>query len=145
MAATENHTPKYITTIKNFCVKLSGTGFDKITVEYDSSGDSGDMYILFEKPAQIPIGMPPNDQNNQNNKIRLDFDDAAKELLKAKNTLFTSAVIDEFYDALYEVMPMGWEINEGSFGTIHIAVETGKITLEHNERIVEIHSETHTF
>jgi hypothetical protein len=44
------------------------------------------------------------------------------------------ADIEEFF---YDVLPGGWEINEGSFGTATWEVAKNNVKIESNERIVE--------
>jgi hypothetical protein len=44
---------------------------------------------------------------------------------------------NEFHNAAYDLLPSGWEINEGSFGVLVLKVDEDRIVREHNWRIEE--------
>lgn len=78
----------------------------KVVVEYDGSGDSGEVNsVTFYDKKDV------------------EHDDVPEGL--------EEAVSDFIYDAL----PGGWEINSGSFGTATIDCTTMKVHFDHNDRI----------
>jgi hypothetical protein len=48
-------------------------------------------------------------------------------------------------DVLYEFLPAGFEINDGSQGTLTIDVSAGAVTLEHGENYTETRNSTQEF
>ena len=46
-------------------------------------------------------------------------------------------IIDEI---LCQFLPGGWEINDGSYGTVQIDVKKKTVSIEHNERYTEVNS-----
>ena len=61
------------------------------------------------------------------------------------DSLITKKRLDEFLDAMFELLPGGWEINDGSYGEITVEISNGEITVQHNERITDVESSTHTY
>jgi len=45
---------------------------------------------------------------------------------------------EELADVLENLLPTGWEINEGSFGTLELDVAKRTVVREHNDRSAEI-------
>ncbi len=43
----------------------------------------------------------------------------------------------DFYNAAYDLLPAGWEINDGSFGELVLNVPERRLTRAHNWRITE--------
>lgn len=92
--------------LKPICKQLAKQGIKEIHVEYEGSGDSGciaDSGIIFI--------------NDDNKKIDI------------SNSTQLASPIETF---CYNILPSGWEINEGSFGTIIIDTKNCKWKLSHN-------------
>lgn len=142
-----------VKTIKDFCALLRTFGSPIITIlaEYDGSGDSGDMDVSAKIPA--PQNVAPgntviNGVQNTNNyvyrRFRQAFDDELKDPDMEKIGL-TATRLDEVEDAMFSLLPGGWEINDGSFGEITIDVQTGEIEVTHNERYTEVNTSTQNY
>ena len=54
-------------------------------------------------------------------------------------------VIEELETCVYEFLPAGFEINDGSQGTLTIDVQTTKVTLAHQENYTETRNSTQEF
>ncbi len=79
-----------------------------VVVEYDGSGDSGEVTSV------------------------------AAYNTKEEEVDLGRALTDLVSDFVYEYLPGGWEINEGSFGTCTIDVPNKKAHFEHSQRIESI-------
>lgn len=89
-----------------------------VTVKYDGYNDDGSIESIYAvDSASSPV-------------------DLDKEL---------EDKIEELCYALLDVSRGGWEINEGSFGTFEIHVESGEIALTHNDRIEAYETSRDTF
>lgn len=140
-----------VQTIKNFCKFAASYDIKKIIGSYDGSSDSGNMTIEV-KTITPQVDAPGEVTGNQlyseagapqyrYNELHRFF----RDITSQPDTLITSKTLNDFEDAMYELLPGGWEINDGSYGEITVDVATGEINVEHNERIVEINSSTHTY
>jgi hypothetical protein len=109
---------------------LAAAGIHRVTVEYDGSGDSGQIETIeawnaandrmpFPSDARIQLA-PERDYNLE----------AAAE-----------TVAWEYLGDLY----CGWENNDGAFGTFVFDVAARTVTLEHNERFTDVNTTTHEF
>jgi hypothetical protein len=114
---------------------LAEAGVHRVTVDYDGSGDSGqienveawgggDQRIPFPPDTRIQLGAgnpdhPPTELNLE----------AAVETLA--------------WD--YLEIHYGWENNDGAFGTFVFDVPARTVTLEHNERYTEVNTTSHEF
>jgi hypothetical protein len=95
-------------TLQSLFKDLREAGVAIVTVEYDGSGDSGDVQDVTLEDAK-------------GNKMGVDFDERCRSAT---------------YEAL-ECRHGGWEINEGSFGNVVFDIRNGKVRFEHNERVME--------
>jgi hypothetical protein len=137
-----------VKTIKDFCAMLRTFGSPILSMsgEYDGSGDDGDMDISVRMPApQIvtPGNTVINGGQNTNQyvyrSLRQALDAELKDPEMAKIGL-TQTRLDQLEDAMFSLLPGGWEINDGSFGSIDIDVSTGEIEVTHNERYTEVNT-----
>lgn len=132
--------------VKEFCKKLRLLGVTKISADYDGSGDSGDF-------NGVCYMFTPDAVSNDNDIVRhtrlTGRPDSMMSHSFRKNyiadvseeeQIVSVEEIDIFEGLLFELLPGGWEINSGSFGEITVNTETGKICVEHNERIEEINT-----
>lgn len=98
--------------------RLKQWGVSKVRAEYSGYGDSGCIDGIAYLDAQDqPVNMAV--------------------VLPASNPAIE--------DVLYEFLPAGFEINDGSQGTLTIDVAAGTVTLEHGENYTETRGSTQEF
>jgi len=94
--------------------ELAQQAVSVIEVEYDGSGDSGQVErVIFTGPTG------PVEVSEQ-----------------------THIVVEEYAEALLERHQPGWENDEGSFGTVRINAVERSVTLEHSTRYTDHHETT---
>lgn len=100
--------------LKKYCPALYAHGWHKIEFSYSGSGDSCDELAgkISNKEEDVP------------------FDKFT--------TTFPDFTIKDVEKALLDLLPIGFENNEGGCGKIKINTKTGKITLEHDEYFVDV-------
>jgi uncharacterized protein DUF6878 len=115
---------------------LAETGIHAVTVSFDGYSDSGQIESIEAFDAENhELALPGNRQ------VRLMLtapDDPPVE------TTLRDAIETLTYQYL-ETTHMGWEDNEGAYGTFVFAVPGRTITLEHNERVIEVETSHHNF
>ena len=98
--------------------RLKQWGVSKVRAEYSGYGDSGCIDgIMYLDARDQPVNM----------------------------ALVLSASDPAIEDVLYEFLPSGFEINDGSQGTLTIDVAAGTVTLEHQENYTETNDSTREF
>ena len=98
--------------------RLKKWGVAKLKVEYSGYGDSGAINCIEYLDAQ---GQPVN------------------------MDLVRSASDPEIERMIYEFLPSGFEINDGSQGTLTVDVTAGTATIEHGENYTETRNSTQEF
>ena len=114
---------------------LAEAGIHRVTIEYDGSGDSGqieDVAAWNAANERIPF---PSDR-----KITLVSENPVDPLPEQN---FEAAVEHLCWD--YLEIYYGWENNDGAFGTFVFDVAARTVTLEHNERYTEVNTTSHEF
>jgi hypothetical protein len=115
---------------------LAEAGIHRVTVEYDGSGDSGQIdSIEAWDAANEKIRLPSS------RKVQLASENADHPV---DNIGLEAAVEQLSWDYLYDNY-CGWENNDGAFGTFVFDVLVRTITLEHNERYTDLNTSTHEF
>jgi hypothetical protein len=114
---------------------LAEAGIHKVTVEYDGSGDSGQIEDVWPRNSSDEIISFPSDR-----KITLLSENPDHPLAEQS---FEAAVETLAWD--YLEIYSGWENNDGAFGTFVFDVPTQTVTLEHNERYTELNTTSHEF
>jgi hypothetical protein len=115
---------------------LADLGVHRVTVDYDGSGDSGQIESIeawnavSEKVPLPSIGKVQLAPENPDRPVEDIGLEAAVEQLA--------------WDYLYD-NHCGWENNDGAFGTFVFDVPARTITLEHNERDTDLNTSTHEF
>lgn len=106
--------------IKEYCKEMYKHGWRKIVVSYSGSGDSCDDFsaTVWNEEGKYSLN---------------EIDTPPRE--------FTQ----ELQDAIWDLLPPGFENNEGGSGEIKINVKTGKITVEHDQYYVESHHSSETY
>jgi hypothetical protein len=129
-------------TIKNFCSILQAANVVHVEGSYDGSGDSGDMTLRFrvETPRRNPGNHPPSTQSTScsDHEMRC-------VMTSGPAAVTTPDMFDAFTNAMFDLLPGGWEIDDGSYGDINVDVLTKEITVEHNERYTDVRSSTERY
>jgi len=114
---------------------LADAGIHRVTVEYDGSGDSGQIEdVAAWNAGNERISLPPNTKT-QLNSGDPEHPGPERNLEAAVETLAW-----DYLEIYY-----GWENNDGAFGTFVFDVPARTVTLEHNERYTEVNTTSHEF
>lgn len=109
--------------LKALCDPLARIGIQYIVWCYDGSCDSGDI----------------EDQSiydTNNNKVSdEEFFNLVAQLPENEQPLFTGE--HKMLNDVYELLPSGYENNDGGYGEVHLDVENKKVRVEHNQRYTE--------
>ena len=115
---------------------LAEAGIHSVTIDYDRSGDSGQIESIEAWTAtKEKIRLPSS------RKLRLAFgnsDDPVTEI-------GLENAIEELACHYLTEIHMGREDNDGAFGTFVFDVPNRTVTLEHNERYTEVNTTSHEF
>lgn len=132
--------------IKELCPLFAGAGVTSIEIDYDGSGDSGD-FSSFVFRFDDPFAQADPTINSSTHKSRMNFDQFKNEYANnnVSGSLITPEQLDAFHESMWELLPGGWEINEGSYGEIRVDVATQRVTMTHNERITDVNTSTQTW
>jgi hypothetical protein len=114
---------------------LAETGIHRVTIDYDGSGDSGQIENVEAWNAGNERMPFPSDPRIQ---LASGYPDDPLAELNLEAAVETLA-----WDYLH--VHDGWENNDGAFGTFVFDVPAQLVMLEHNERYTEIHSTSHEF
>ena len=142
--------------LKQCCKLLSAYNVSQVVFEYDGGGDSGDINdaSIWLAPDADAVGKvmektfnpPPTEVVASVTRLkRVSWNHFVDERRKEKNPILTPAICDKMKDEAFELLPSGWEINDGSYGTVTISVATEEIEIEHNERYTEVRTENFKF
>lgn len=104
--------------LRKVCPELFMRGVAQVVAHYDGEGDSGNIDTIYANNIDGHYMQWPPD---------------------------TKELRDALEEAIWEFIPGGFEINDGSFGDITIKIQTNEILREHNERVVEINAYSKTF
>ena len=119
-----NEAIKGMKALREQCLR-KGTDIKKIVIEYSGYGDSGDeIYAYVDNDAKYRWGGFPGNDEGDCPELKKTLGD------KSENMVF---------DALFQLLPGGWEINEGSQGHLIWDIANNKVEVNHewNVRTVE--------
>ena len=118
-----------------------------ISATFDGCGDSGQIndveyFNSKGKNVKTPVGQVPNSRLEAGHY----WNEKTKKLeeLPARLGCIEELVHEICYDKLAS-KHMGWEINEGSYGTFEFDVSNRKISLEFNERVESVNTTEEIF
>lgn len=141
--------------LKQCCRLLSTYNVFEMLFEYDGSGDSGDFnnIAVYVSADANSVGREVENRGpldsraifNATRPTRISWRDFIEARRKEKNSVVTPEMCNQIENEAFDLLPSGWEINDGSYGSILIRVTSETITLEHNERYMEVRTETQTF
>ena len=133
--------------IKKFCPIFAAIGVTMVCAEYEGSGDSGDfenVTFRFDDAVSYTDSSVSETLSAQaTNKRRMPMDTFKQTYVNngtAPDRLMTAEQFDEFYEHLFNLLPGGWEINEGSYGEILVDVRKQQVEHVHNERITDVNT-----
>jgi hypothetical protein len=109
--------------LKARCAPLARIGIQYIVWTYDGSGDSGDI----ENQSIY--------DTNNNEVSEEAFFNLVAQLPENEQPLFTGE--RKMLDDVYELLPSGYENNDGGYGEVHLDVEIKKVRVEHNQRYTD--------
>ena len=115
---------------------LRSDGVTEVTVDFDGSGDSGQIENLAFRSGDASVAEPPGE-------VLLEIASNRGEAL-ARSFDIRAAIEHLVYEFL-EDDHGGWELNEGSYGTFTFDVAEGTITLDYNERVEATNYSQHTY
>lgn len=132
--------------IKRFCKKLSAYNVMRVIFEYDGEGDSGSFnttrYLVESAPPPTTHNERVGDRAMKQESFYSDtaFLDYVRKKAKEQKTepLFAIRDLERLADNALELLPGGWELDEGSYGLVEITIPTEKIAVTHNERITSV-------
>lgn len=129
-------------TIKEMCGMLQSFGFNYLYAEYDGSGDSGDFDSITLMPKHPDSGARDTSAiNEEHHKSFGAFKHETLDNARTKTQKETlTRQLDAFEKALWQILPIGWEINDGSFGELQIDIGQQTIHLVVNERISDVNT-----
>jgi hypothetical protein len=104
--------------LNRVCPELFLLGVAGVAASYNGEGDSGDINCVHA----------------------LDIRDNYMQWPKN-----TEKFVEAITRAIWQFIPGGFEINDGSYGEITIKIPTNQVLCEHNMRVVEIESSSETF
>jgi uncharacterized protein DUF6878 len=114
---------------------LTEAGIHRVTVDYDGSGDSGQIENVEAWDADndrtpFPSGV----------KIQLASENPAYPLSEQNLEAAVETLAWDYLEIYF-----GWENNDGAFGTFVFDVPARTVMLEHNERYTEVNTTSHEF
>lgn len=113
--------------LKAACAPLSKIGVTSVIWAYDGSGDSGAI-----ESCMFYAG------TNELHNVYLDA--LRSDLLS--QTERDQIAAEQLENAVFKLLPAGFENNDGGYGEVHLDVETRTIRVEHNQRYTDaIYSE----
>jgi hypothetical protein len=65
--------------------------------------------------------------------------------VRVDRTTLPTPVVEQLENVLYELLPPGFEINDGGQGTLTIDTLTAKVTIQHQENYTETRDSTREF
>lgn len=112
---------------------LRAAGIEEVRARYDAYGDSGNVEDVVLLPA-----LEQPEASTSATDGELPFDDSDPRLELAQSTRLG----DLLWSIVYALHP-GFENNEGGYGEVIWDVATDAISIEHNERYIEVNSYSH--
>ena len=115
---------------------LAEAGIHRVTVDYDGSGDSGQIENVEAWNADNERLLFAPDP-----RIQLVSENPDRPYAEHNLEAAVETVAWDYLDDLYR----GWENNDGAFGIFVFDVPGRTLTLEHNERYTEVNTTSHEF
>lgn len=98
---------------------------------YNGSGDSGEVDGPYFNGKDIP-----SDVRGSLDALDYKFDYARSTWDSATNSyVYDNDLKHSLLSFISNLLPPGWEINEGSYGDVLLDINSGNITVKHNQNI----------
>ena len=121
-----NEALKGMKSLKEQCLR-KGTDIKRVIIEYCGYGDSGDeMYALVDNDNKYEWGGYPGNGDDNCPELSTYLGDKGESIAM---------------DALFQLVPGGWEINEGSQGHLIWDVVNNKVEVNHEWNVRTTESE----
>jgi len=104
--------------LKILAAALQPTGIASIRVDYNGAGDEGSVQDIHYQAQDGTEGI----QN------------VPSMIVLESEPVLTDSVVE---DIALSFLPIGWEINEGSYGTVTLVLDKPRVEVEHNQRHME--------
>ena len=119
-----------VSTLRTMLAELKAAGFTgTIEFVYNGCGDSGDI----EEPKIEPQMLGALHGLG----YALDYSSSGYSYDDSSGAYTRSTPSREcVLSCIGELLPGGWEINEGSSGTVRLDIDTGTITVHHSENVM---------
>lgn len=124
------------------CAVMQTLGITSIAVEFDGSGDSGQV----EGVTVVPANKQDHFDNTQTKvfRTRCFYSVAGNRVEEEEVSCSASELAEDFAYEILEYNHGGWEINDGAYGTIIIHAD-GRGSIEYNQRVMETEYEETEF
>lgn len=107
-----------------------------VTVNYEGSGDSGGITDVTFTPA-VDVNASDEDEAKVTLlQLRTHYDGKEMRHTVEEVSLELEDALEHFAFAILSAFHSGWEINDGSSGWIDISVETGEVSVTHDDYYV---------
>lgn len=123
LARAEQRRQDAIAQLKACAAPLAALGVRRIVWSYDGYGDSGELQDCVVEGASDTA---PKSMEDLENLLKTVDPDTQKKL--------SQSALEEL---VYEVLPDGFEINDGSYGEVTLDTDTTAIHVNHNERFTD--------
>lgn len=124
-----------IANLKSLTDALSAHGIATVTLSFDGCGDQGQIESTTLSDANGNSVAAPDTT------LSIRVTEGPDSEPSSHTKALREAIEDFAYDALGELY-LGWQDNDGSFGTITIDVAENRASLEINERFTDHHTTT---
>lgn len=116
---------------------LAAAGIMTVIVEFDGSGDSGQIENVSARESEKSVDLPDS-------QIEIAQARWGRSEIERQTLPVWEAVEQLAYDLLEETHA-GWEINDGAYGKFTFDVAERSITLDYNERFTHVSNFEHEF
>ena len=123
MARAEKRRQDAVTELKSCAAPLAALGVRRIIWSYDGYGDSGQL-----ENCEVQSTSDTGPKSVESLQEILKTVDAETQKKLATETL---------ENLIYEILPDGFEINDGSYGEVTLDTDTAAIHIGHNERYTD--------
>ncbi len=117
-------------------------GVDRVTAAYDGSGDDGQLDIegyWTEEGESVDLD---DDLKFDQMHVGYAHEDRKHSLMARPESV--DRIIEDYLGEILEKHYGGWEINEGSRGTIILFLQTGEYQIDHESRYEAYHHFSHS-